>query len=266
MTSRARGPPPIAALLRRRFSLTTFQEIENMNRAMLRTFLGATLLLALAALPAAGLTIPAGPDFWVTPPNSQTFLTFAAGDVESLCGATPSDDWDHKLVLRGVPTDGSDYDTVVARIDDATFTTSRTASTRIVVKHLAFESIAPQKTPCGELTWTAGLSGPQAVTKMKLTLTSQNAGFFVADIVVNVELQAFKSSGGYIGSLFYNILLPDPGTGTPWSISGGQFRAGMTPADDCIDVLRKKLAATDPNSSHFYFISDMIAAGKCTKR
>jgi len=232
----------------------------------LRTVAVLALLVSFLALPAFAQTIPAGKDYWVTPNNGQTDFTFPDKDVESLCGATPSSTWNHKVLLKGVPAVGSDYDTVVSRLDNAVFSTTLQASTRIQVAALNFASAAPQATPCGTLNWTVGLSGPQAVTTMKLRRTSATGGLFSADIAVNVEFKAF-TNGAYLGSLFYNIVLPDPAAGTPWSFGPtGAFRAGMTPANDCIDVLRQKLLTYSPDSDHFYFISNMIAQGQCKRQ
>jgi hypothetical protein len=228
-----------------------------------RTTVLLLLIASFLALPAFAQTIPAGKDYWVTPNNSQTDFTFPANDVELLCGATPSATWNHKVLLKGVPTPGSDYDTVVARLDNAVFNTSLQASTRIQVAQLNFASASPQATPCGTINWTVNLSGPQALTIMKLRRTSATGGVFSADIAVSVEFKAFVG-GTYLGSLFYNITLPDPATGTPWSFGPtGAFRAGMTTANDCVDVLRQKLLTYSPDSDHFYFISNMIAQGQC---
>lgn len=265
MALRARGPPAAAAptASAQPFSSNSFQEIHVMNKMSWRTTAVLMLLAAFLAVPAFAQTIPPGKDFWVTPNNGQTDFTFPNGDVESLCGAPASTTWNHKVLLRGVPAPGSDYDTVVARLDKAVFDSTLQASTRIQVSMLSFASAASQSTPCGPLNWTVGLSGPQAVTTMKLRRTSTTGGLFSADIAVNVEFRAIRN-GSYLGSLFYNIVLPDPATGTPWSFGPtGQFRAGMTPANDCVDVLREKLLTYSPDSSHFYFISNMIAQGQC---
>jgi hypothetical protein len=239
-----------------------------MTKLIARMTVLAILLLSLAALPAYAQTIPAGNDFWVTPANNQTTFLFPSGEVESLCGAPVSDTWDHHVYFRGIPQQGADWDTVVARLSNATFNSSGTASTKIQVKSLNFASIASQVTPCGKLNWTAGLSGPQPITVMNLRRTTARGGFFSATISVRVELRATDASTGvYLGSLFYTRDLPDTTGGTAWSFGPtGAFRAGMTETDDCIDVLRKKLLVTDPDSSHWYFISDMIAQGRCTKR
>jgi len=237
-----------------------------MKRTALRNATFVTFLVALVGLPAFAQTvtsIPPGKDFWVTPNNGQTDFTFPSGDVESLCSLPPSATWNHKVLLRGVPVPGSDYDTRVARLNTATFNSSLVATTPIQVELLSLASAASLSTPCGTLDWTVGLAGPQATTMMTLRRTSATGGLFSADIAVSVEFRAIKS-GVYLGSLFYNIVLPDPQTGTPWSIGPtGLFRAGMTPANDCVDVLREKLLTYSPDSSHFYFISNMIAQGKC---
>lgn len=235
---------------------------------MNRIRIAAILLLAgLAALPATAQIIPPGEDPWVTAPDGQTKYSFPPGDVESLCGAPTSSTWDHSVALRGIPVAGFDYDTTVKRIDTATFDTTGNAWTRVVVTRLDLASMAPQVTPCGDLSWRVRLAGPQAITKMNLvrTSTAPIGGVFSADIAVNVEFQGYRG-GTYVGSLFYNLILPDPANGTPWSFGPkGNFRPGITTADNCIDVLRAKLAiTTDPR--HRYRISDMIAQGICTDR
>jgi hypothetical protein len=237
-----------------------------MNRNVLCVSALGILLVSLIALPVAAQTIPPGRDYWVTPANGRTYFTFPDGDVESLCGAPPSSAWDHKLVLQGVPAAGSDYDTVVARLDKIVFDANRQASTRIQVELLKFTGTATQSTPCGPLDWTASLAGQQAVTVMKLRRTTPRGGLFSADIAVSVELRA-SQKGRLVGSLFYNIILPDPQTGTPWSLGpSGQFRAGMTVSHNCVDVLRQKLLQFPTDSSHFYFISNLIAQGKCREQ
>jgi hypothetical protein len=247
-----------------------------MTRNIFRvTFLGI-LLAGFAAFPGAAQVIPPGTDWWVTPPNGQTFFTFPDGDVEALCGAPPtaagSTAWDHRVYFRGIPQQGQDWDTAVTRLDKAVFDTTispPTAFTRIQVRGLAFASLNPQATPCGELNWTAGLAGPQSITKMTLQQTTARGGVFFATIAVKVELRATDANtGNYIGSLFYSLELPDPATGgTAWSFGPtGAFRAGMTETDNCIKVLRAKLLTYAPASDHYYYISNMISQGRCTEQ
>lgn len=225
----------------------------------------AVLVLGLTTLSASAQTIPPGVDRWVTPANGQTLFLFPSGDVESLCGAPPSASWNHHVLLRGIPQADADWDTAVARLDPAEFSTSGTASTHIQVTSLNFTSISPQATPCGPLTWTVGLSGTQPVTVMNLTRTASNGGVFFATISVNVEFRAFRA-GAYLGSLFYSRNLPDSGSGVGWSFSTtGVFQPGISTTGSCIDVLRQKLTTFDPDSQHYYFISNLIAQGRCTE-
>lgn len=245
-----------------------------MSKITLRTAVLAALLVGLVALPAlAQPNVPPGKDFWVTPANGQTFFTFPAGDVEALCGAPVSATWNHVVTFTGVNLSTSTvtaYDTMIARLDNAVFNTNGVATTRVQVQALSFRSTATTSTPCGPLNWNAGLAGVQNTSQMTIRRTSATGGVFFAELFINAELKAYNASTGvYVGSLFYTFRLPDPagGAGTAWSFGpGGVFRAGMTPANNCIDVLRQKLNQYSPSSSHFYFISDMIAQGQCYRQ
>lgn len=241
-----------------------------MSKLILRTAFVGLVLVSLAALPALSQVIPADKDPWVTPANGQTVFTFGPGDVESLCGLPADPTWDHDVVLQGVPFAGTDYDTVVARLDNAVFNASGVATTRAQVVALSFRSSAPTATPCGVFNWKVGLFGPQAVTKMVITRTTRTGGTFCTDIAVNAELQAFDLNGNYKGSVFANILLDQASAGacTPWSFdpANGRFRPGITDTNNCIDVLRKKLATYPTNSSHYYYISNLIAKGLCKEQ
>ena len=237
-----------------------------MMRLFVRGAALGILLAILATLPATAQVIKKGTDYWRTPGNGITFFEFPEGDVESLCGATIDSTWDHKTSLAGVPTPGSDWDTAVARLDDAVFDAAGEARTRIQVRALSFIS-AVHATPCGKIIWRVGICCPQPITWMRLHRTSTNGGTFSADIVVNVEFKATDTAGNYLGSLFYTRELPDPNGGTPWSFGpGGGFRPGMTETDNCINVLRRKLSTYAPESSHYYFISNLISQGKCREQ
>jgi len=262
---RLRGPPPwqSCARVNRNLDLNDNSGENNMTKRILIVL--AVLVLGLATLSASAQTIPPDVDRWVTPANGQTLALFLRGDVEALCGLPPSSSWDHHVFLRGIPQAGADWDTAVARLDPAVFSSSGTASTRIQVTSLNFASISPQATPCGSLTWTVGLFGTQPVTVMNLTRTASNGGVFFATISVSVEFRAFRD-GIYLGSVYYSRNLSDSGAGVGWSFSPtGVFQPGISTAGTCIDVLRKKLTTFDPDSQHYYFISNLIAMGRCTE-
>jgi hypothetical protein len=238
-----------------------------MSKLILRTIAFGILLASLAAFPALAQrgSIPPGKDIWVTPANGQTVFTFPDGEIEALCGATPSSTWNHQIALQGDPVAGADWDTMVVRLDTAVFNTSGIATTRAQVGRLAFQSSGTTVTPCGTLYFRVGLAGSQAITNMVIQRTSTTGGVFYADIAVSVEIQAFEiHHGDYVGSLFYSFVLPNPTTGTPWSLGpNGEFRPGITPANNCVDVLRQKLTQYSTTSSHYYYISNLIAQGNC---
>ena len=217
-----------------------------------------------AALPAAAQYIPAGEDRWVTPADGNTFFTFPAGDVESLCGAPVSFDWDRTVSMVGVPDPGQDWDTVVTRLKDADLSSSLSATIPIQVTRLAFKSIGSLETPCGELSWYVKSLDEQPVTKMSLYLTNDRGGIFKANISVRVAFAAVDRNGKVVGYLYYTMDLPD-NSGVPFSFDrSGGFRPGIDENENCFDVLREK--ATTLPARHTYFIEDLIAQGKCDKR
>jgi hypothetical protein len=237
-----------------------------MHRFICRT--AALLLVAVlaAALPVTAQIIPAGEDRWVTPGDGRTFFKFPPGDVESLCGAPPSSAWDHTVRLTGVPDPGEDWDTVVARLDDADVSadTGGFATVPIQVTRLVFRSLAPQETPCGVLLWYVKAVDHQPITKMSIQNLSGRGGIFKATISVRVIFEATDSRGNVVGTLFYTLDLPD-NTGVPWSFGpSGIFRPGIDEGDNCIDVLREKLGTA--TGDHVYYIENLIAQGKCSER
>jgi hypothetical protein len=244
-----------------------------MTRFLVRATALSIMFAILAAVPAAAQTIPKGTDYWRTPANG-TKLKFPDKDVESLCKVKPDPSWNHEVILRGIPAQGSDWDSAVARLVDATFDKNGNATTRVQFQSLSLISTTPSDTPCGKVIWTARLAkGKQPITPMKITKKGPTGqgGVFSAKLDLRVEMQANRAdTGAYVGSLFYDIELPDPSGGTPWSFSQAKaFRPGMTEQNNCIQVLREKLGTLDPNNQtdaqHIYFISDLIAKGLCNK-
>ncbi|MDX1997745.1 MAG: hypothetical protein SF066_08485 [Thermoanaerobaculia bacterium] len=232
----------------------------KLSRAVL--FAGA---FALGAASASAQTIPAGADRWVTPANGQTYFVFPKGDLESLCGR-PATGALYQAYFVGDPLAGNDWDTAVTRLDNATFNTAGVATTRIQVTALRFKSLNPVSTPCGVLTFKAELNGGQPISTMTITKTSAKGGTFTANIPVNVVIRAYNQSGAPVGQLFYSRNLPNPTTGAPWSFGPtGVFRPGISTTETCVAQLRQKLAGTSPTSSHYYFIENLIAQGRCTQ-
>lgn len=231
------------------------------SRALLFVF----ALLAVAALPAAAQNIPAGNDYWTTYGTGNTYVNLPAGELESLCGLPPTAGWNRTLRFRGVPV-FADSDTIVRRLDNATFstTTGNTATVRVQVTGLRFQGLTTYSTPCGPVTVQATLNGQQPITSMKITRTSATGGFFNSQLRVNAQL-IFTHAGTTteLGRLFYNFDLPDPGN-TVWSYGGiGGWRPAVNAANDCFATARAKIQTYPDPASHEYYISYYQSRGIC---
>lgn len=236
---------------------------------LLRFGLAFALLALVAALPAAA-QIPAGPDRWVTPSNGQTFVVIPDTEIAALCGAVGNPTLNHKIPMVGSPViDVNDWDTEVRRLDKATFV-NRVASTRIQVSVLNFRSIGAHQTACGQNTFSAHLAGAQPITNMTLRQTHANGGVFFADIRVSTQVRVYNVAGAVVGSVPFVANLPSPATGTPYTwVAGGAFKPGIDSSagpESCVPALRAKQATYPVDSSHYYFIENLIAQGKCTYR
>lgn len=236
---------------------------------MLRFTVVLVALAIFAALPASAQSIPPGPDRWVTPNDGQTFVVIPKGELEALCGRPSDDSWDHQVPMVGIPTDGADWDTAVYRLDKAAFVNG-IANTRIQVRALNFKGLETRDTPCGTNSFSAHLSGDQPVTQMTLRKTHSNGGIFFADIHVKTEVRVYDAnSGALLGSIPFDAKLPSPASGTPYTYTGGVFKPGIDSSsgpESCVPALRAKQSQYPVGSRHYYFIEDLIAQGKCTKR
>lgn len=233
-----------------------------MKRPLFRIALLALVTAALT-LPASAQIIPAGPDRWVTPAGGGTAFTFPPGDVESLCGAMTMYNWDRRVTLRGVPFPGQDWDTVVVRLKDADLCSGK-AVVPIRVEYIHFESDV-HLTPCGKILWDVTLLENQPTTDMIIEQEHASGGTFRADLQMRVAFRGVTTDGDELGTLVYTLSLPDPANGTPWQ-SGGPtgWRPGIAKDESCFDVLREKAGIM--GGDHVYFIEDLIAQGRCTKR
>jgi hypothetical protein len=79
-------------------------------------------------------------------------------------------------------------DTVVERLDDASFDANGVASTRLQMRALSLVSIAPIKTACGDFHAYVSLGGKQRVTTMNIYRTQEGGGNFVAPLAVNARV------------------------------------------------------------------------------
>jgi hypothetical protein len=162
----------------------------------MRKVLLALVLAALAAVPAAALdqTIYNGIDLWVTRGDGSTFRDFAEEPIPAGFFCAGSAPFTGKIVFRGLPVATGNpgelgtTDTIVQRLDDATFNRKGVAYTRIQVRALSFEAVAPIKTSCGFFRVTVALDGVQPVTRMRIIRDDGLGGRFLSPIWVDVKL------------------------------------------------------------------------------
>jgi hypothetical protein len=150
---------------------------------------GLTLALAAPAL-AVGPVIEAGIDLWRTPGNGGTRTDFASDPIPAGFFCDGSEPFAGVVAFRGVPLGGAlgATDTIVERFDDAVFDARGMATTRIQVRAMAFEGIAPVETRCGRYGVTARLAGGQPVTTMRILREHEHGGHFLAPIAVRVKV------------------------------------------------------------------------------
>lgn len=190
-----------------------------------------TLLLALAsaallaALPAWAQDIPAGDDTWNSVGGGATNVTLSSADWKALCGVTVADTA-VQLVGQNIPGLGT-ADTVVTRLDNASFASSSTATVRIQLKQLSMVNDGPQ--PCSPLTIRVTQDTAQSVGSMSITRTSSAGGTFTAQVPVAAVIQAVDSSGTVKGTTYVSGTLGDDST-SPWAygtFTGVAAQAGI---------------------------------------
>lgn len=192
------------------------------GRTLIRSLGWSVAMLALFAVPVvADDVIHSGPDVWKT---GRTFTSFAVDPIPAdfFCpGSQPFTDTVH---LKGVPLvtepecNGFGVDTVIHRLDNATFHEDGTASTRIRFLALSLGGVEPLEIAgCGVYDVTASLDGEQPTTEMKLQRTSEDGGTFLAPLELDVKMVFTPRDGGEALQVHRNIKL-GPGTSSFWSV------------------------------------------------
>ncbi|HEX4966569.1 MAG TPA: hypothetical protein VF173_37515 [Thermoanaerobaculia bacterium] len=172
---------------------------------MKRAFVCLLVFAVFAALPAAAApvrSIQNGIDVWHTAGDGSTFVDFDKNPIPKGFFCSKSAAFTGKVVLQGRPlatgTPGElgGADTIVQRLDDADFDGSGVATTRVQLRALQLESVAPFKTACGDFNVRVTLSGTQPTTKMKIVRETDVSGHFEAPIEVRFKIVFLPVHGG----------------------------------------------------------------------
>lgn len=192
--------------------------------------LGFTALLC--ALPLVAQDIPPGDDVWDSLGGGATEVTLSSADWKALCGVSVPDT---PVQLKGYNIAGlGTGDTVVTRLDNASFESGNTATVAIQLKDLSFVNDGTH--PCSPLTIRVTDAGSQALGTMTITRTSSAGGSFTARVPVNAVIEAVDSNGVVKGSTAVSGVLGDDGT-SPWAYATGTsattsqvWKPGVDPA------------------------------------
>ena len=163
------------------------------KNSLVVSMIALALLAAVPALAADGV-ITNGVDLWLTKGDGGTYADFSKMPIPAGFFCFKSKPFTGRIVFRGIPVATSvpgalgATDTIVQRLDDAPFNKRNVAATRIQVRALQFESIAPVKTACGPFNVKVVLDGDQPITRMRIIRENEGGGRFLAPIHVNVKL------------------------------------------------------------------------------
>jgi hypothetical protein len=214
------------------------------NRGILLAALAVALLAALSPLAAmaADTVIHRGIDVFTTTASGKTFYDFASNPIPAGFFCKSSAAFTGRMTFKGLPlATGApgqlhNADTVIERLDDATFDAHGRAVTRIQFRALSLVSIAPIKTACGSFHVYVTLAGKQRETMMRIDRTVDNGGTFSAPIAVDARMTFIPVKPGrnksarkldLVGSFTF------PASPLPWSTTGrpGAKRIGSVLVD-----------------------------------
>ena len=201
---------------------------------MKRQYLMMAVLAAALLLPAipasADNVIYNGSDFWWTQGDGSTFSDFSLEPIPAgfFCGKSAP--FTGRIAYQGVPLNTvggklGKVDTIVQRMDDATFNKNGVATTRIQMRALHLESIAPLKTACGKFNVVVSLEGEQPVTRMRILRQSAEGGRFIAPIAVNVKMSFVPVSGKVREPLEITRSIRFQPVQIPWTIRSNDAKA-----------------------------------------
>jgi hypothetical protein len=173
-------------------------------RLSTRSAVVAALILALAGaagFPAyAAEPIRKGADLWISVAG-QAKTSFAQEPIPAGFFCASSEPFTGAVAFKGAPlaTEPAGalggVDTVVRRLDDATFNAKGEAVTRIQLMALSLVSTRPIETSCGKFDVAVHLAGEQPTTTMRLFSSEALGGTYSAPLALNVRL-AFTPVAG----------------------------------------------------------------------
>ncbi|HEV7784019.1 MAG TPA: hypothetical protein VGQ28_01715 [Thermoanaerobaculia bacterium] len=199
----------------------------------------ALVLLSVPAL-AVDRTIYNGSDLWMTRGDGSTFADFSKQPIPAGFFCNKSESFTGRIVLKGIPIASGQpgalgaTDTIIQRLDNASFNRKGVATTRIQMRAMQFQSVAPVQTACGQYNAFVTLDGQQPITTMRIVRDNEKGGRFFAPIYVNVKI-SFKPVGQVTTEAleFRKALRFPPAVNAQWSAARytGAPREGFVKVD-----------------------------------
>lgn len=170
----------------------------------IRLWLGVLLLAASPAL--AADVIPPGVDLWATAGEGRTYASFASEPIPAGFFCENSRPFTGRIAFKGAPVAAEPAgslggaDTIVRRLDEASFDKNGVATTRLQLMALSLVGTEPIDTGCGLYNVVASLErGEQPTTTMRIVRTQENGGTYEAPLSLKVRL-VFTPVGGDAGA------------------------------------------------------------------
>jgi len=208
------------------------------NRILLAVLV-SSLLSGFSPL-SADPVIQRGIDVFTTPADGRTFNDFSYSPIPAGFFCKGSKAFTGRVAFKGLPlTTGTPgqllgADTVIERLDDATFDDKGAAVTRIRFRALSLVSINPIKTGCGAFHVYVSLAGKQQVTTMNILRTQERGGDFVAPLAFNARVTFIPvkpARNKATRTLELNRSFTFPATPLPWSLVANAKRTGPVTVD-----------------------------------
>lgn len=153
---------------------------------------------------AADRVIRGGIDIWATRPDGTTHYDFADNAIPAGFFCANSEPFTGMIYLKGAPiatgAPGAlgNADTIVERLDDAVFTKSGVATTRVRMRALSLVSMAPIKTSCGLFNAKVTLDGDQPTTVMRIIRETRDGGSYIAPLAFNAKIEFTPVEGRFV--------------------------------------------------------------------
>lgn len=174
----------------------------NMSKTLRCQVLGAVVLALAAGAPvlAADDVVRKGVDLWSTVEGfAQT--SFAGDPIPADFFCPGSKPFNGTIIFKGKPlvaepaSSLGSIDTVVQRLDDASFDEKGETSTRIRLMALSLVSAKPVETSCGAYDVAVSLADEQPTTTMRIRRTEANGGTYLAPLALNVKVEFTPAAG-----------------------------------------------------------------------